>query len=52
MCEDFFVGPKPDSPAAEPNPNYHTAADRTIDYDYAAEIARAVTAAALTAANM
>jgi hypothetical protein len=50
-CEDFFVGPKPDSPEAEPNPNYHTGADKTIDYEYAAEIARAVAAAALTAAN-
>jgi bacterial leucyl aminopeptidase len=50
-CEDFFVGPKPDSPQAEPNPNYHTETDQKIDYNYAADIARAVTAAALTAAN-
>lgn len=50
-CEDFFVGPLPDSPEAEPNPNYHTELDTQIDYDYAADIARAVTAAALTAAN-
>jgi bacterial leucyl aminopeptidase len=50
-CEDFFVGPQPDSPPAEPNPNYHTAADKQIDYDYAADIARAVTAAALLAAQ-
>lgn len=50
-CEDFFAGPLPDSPEAEPNPNYHTEADREIDYDYAADIARAVTAAALMAAQ-
>ena len=50
-CEDFFVGPQPDSPPAEPNPNYHTGADKQIDYDYAADIARAVAAAALMAAQ-
>ena len=50
-CEDFFVGPKPESPPAQPNPNYHTESDKQIDYEYAAEIARAVTAAALVAAK-
>lgn len=50
-CEDLFVGPKPDSPEAQPNPNYHTESDKQIDYEYAAEIARAVTAAALVAAK-
>ncbi|HSE18964.1 MAG TPA: M20/M25/M40 family metallo-hydrolase [Pyrinomonadaceae bacterium] len=50
-CEDFFVGPKPDSPEAQPNPNYHTGLDKQIDYEYAANIARAVTAAAWKAAN-
>jgi hypothetical protein len=50
-CEDFFVGPKPDSPEAEPNPNYHTDLDKQIDYEYAASITRAVTAAAWKAAN-
>ena len=51
LCEDFFVGPKPDSPNAQPNPNYHKNTDKQIDYEYAADIARVVTAAALQAAN-
>lgn len=51
LCEDFFVGPKPDSPQAQRNPNYHKNTDKQIDYDYAADIARAVTAAALIAAQ-
>jgi len=50
-CEDFFVGPMPDSPPAQPNPNYHTNIDKQIDYEYAADIARAITAAALVAAQ-
>lgn len=50
-CEDFFVGPKTDSPAAQPNPNYHKDTDKQIDYEYAADIARAITAAAWSAAN-
>lgn len=51
VSEDFFVGPKPDSPAAAPNPDYHRRTDRRIDYEYAADIARAVAAAAWLAAN-
>lgn len=51
LCEDFFVGPKPDSPQAQPNPNYHKNTDKQIDYVYAADIARAVTAAALIASQ-
>ena len=51
ICEDFFVGPLPNSPLAQPNPNYHKNTDSRIDYEYAADIARAVTAAALIAAN-
>ena len=51
LCEDFFVGPGPDSPPAQPNPNYHKDTDRQIDYAYAADIARAVTGAALIAAQ-
>ncbi|HEX8291218.1 MAG TPA: M20/M25/M40 family metallo-hydrolase [Pyrinomonadaceae bacterium] len=51
LCEDFFAGPKPDSPDARPNPNYHRDTDKGIDYEYAAEIARAVAAAALLAAD-
>lgn len=51
LSEDFFAGPRDDSPDAEPNPNYHKRTDREIDYDYAADIARVVAAAALMAAN-
>lgn len=51
MCEDFFAGPRPDSPAAQPNPNYHRNTDKQIDYEYAADIARAVVAAALIVAD-
>ncbi len=48
--EDFFVGPNPDSPAPDPNPNYHLPADKTVNSLYAADIARAVAAAAWVAA--
>lgn len=51
VSEDFFVGPKPDSPPAAPNPDYHKGTDRRIDYEYAAHIVRAVAAAAWLAAN-
>jgi hypothetical protein len=50
--EDMFVGPQPDSPEAEPNPNYHKETDTFIDFDYAADIARAVAAAAWVTANL
>ncbi len=43
--EDFFVGPAPAGPG-EPNPNYHRRGDTLVDLDYAADIARAVAAAA------
>ena len=52
LSEDFFAGPKFNSPDAEPNPNYHKNTDRSIDYNYAADIARVVAAAALVAANL
>jgi Zn-dependent M28 family amino/carboxypeptidase len=51
LSEDFFAGPRADSPAATPNPNYHQNADREIDYEYAAAIARAVAAGAILAAK-
>lgn len=51
VSEDFFAGPKFDSPDAQPNPNYHKAGDRQIDYEYAADIARVIAAAALIAAE-
>ena len=49
--EDFFVGPQPDSPEAEPNPNYHQEQDDFVDFDYAADIARVIAAAAWQTAN-
>jgi leucyl aminopeptidase len=52
VSEDFFAGPKFDSPGAQPNPNYHKAGDRQIDYEYAADIARAIGAAALIVAGI
>lgn len=52
LSEDFFSGPKLESPDAEPNPNYHKRSDKSIDYEYAADISRVVAAAALFAANL
>jgi hypothetical protein len=52
VSEDFFAGPKFDSPDAQPNPNYHKSGDRQIDYEYAADIARAIAGAALIAAGI
>lgn len=49
--EDFFAGPHPDSPQSEGNPNYHKTADTFVDPEYAADIARAVAAAAWVTAN-
>lgn len=52
VSEDFFAGPKFNSPGAQPNPNYHKSADRRIDYEYAADIARIIAGAALIAADI
>lgn len=49
--EDFFVGPQPGSDP-EPNPNYHTTSDTFVDVDYAADIVRAMGAAAWVTANL
>jgi leucyl aminopeptidase len=49
--EDFFAGPGPAAPAPEPNPNYHLPADNAVNALYAADIARAVIAAAWVAAT-
>lgn len=49
--EDFFAGPLPTSPSAEPNPNYHKDRDTFVDFDYAADIARLVGAAVWLTAN-
>ena len=43
--EDFFIGPAPDSPDPQRNPNYHRVGDTTIVPDFAADIARVVAAA-------
>ncbi|MCY7336527.1 MAG: M28 family peptidase [Chamaesiphon sp.] len=50
--EDFFAGPLPTSPAAEPNPNYHRDGDTFVDLDYAADIARVIGAATWVTANL
>ncbi len=50
--EDFFAGPEPMSPDAEPNPNYHREGDTFVDFDYAADIARIIGAAAWLTANL
>jgi bacterial leucyl aminopeptidase len=50
--EDFFAGPLPTSPTAEPNPNYHRDGDTFVDFDYAADIARLVGAATWLTANL
>ncbi|MFI1979919.1 M28 family metallopeptidase [Streptomyces wedmorensis] len=46
VSEDLFPGPGPLAPDMERNPNYHLPADRTINADYATDLARATTAAA------
>jgi bacterial leucyl aminopeptidase len=51
VSEDFFPGPQSNSPAPQPNPNYHKRTDTTVDYGYAADVARVVAAAALLAAS-
>ncbi|BAY09920.1 M20/M25/M40 family metallo-hydrolase [Calothrix sp. NIES-2098] len=52
VSEDFFAGPLLDSPAAEANPNYHMKTDTFVDPEYAADIARAIAAAAWVTANI
>ncbi|PSB05126.1 M20/M25/M40 family metallo-hydrolase [Merismopedia glauca] len=52
VSEDFFAGPHTDSPAPEANPNYHMKTDTFVDLEYAAEIARAIAAAAWVTANL
>jgi bacterial leucyl aminopeptidase len=51
VTEDFFVGPKPNSPTQDPNPNYHLPADNAVNAIYAADITRAVAAAAWIAST-
>jgi hypothetical protein len=49
--EDFFAGPGPNAPQSEANPNYHKMSDTFVDHEYAADLARAVAAAAWASAN-
>ena len=51
MSEDFFIGPRPDSPEPQQNPNYHKPGDVIIDFKYTADIARVVGGAALLTAR-
>lgn len=51
ISEDFFAGPGSES-RAEPNPNYHRNSDTFVDAGYAADLARAVAAAAWLTANL
>lgn len=51
VSEDFFVGPGTDGPAPEENPNYHRPGDTLIDEEFAADIARALGAAAWVSAS-
>ena len=46
ISEDFFAGPFSTSPNAKLNPHYHQDRDTVVDFDYAADIARIVGAAA------
>jgi bacterial leucyl aminopeptidase len=49
--EDFFAGPGTAAPAPDPNPNYHLPADNAVNARYAADIARAIAAAAWIAST-
>lgn len=49
--EDLFAGPGPAAPPEEMNPEYHSPTDKSINAGYAADIARAVIAAAWVAAT-
>jgi bacterial leucyl aminopeptidase len=50
--EDYFSGPRSDSPNPEPNPYYHSRKDMVVDPVYAADIARVVAGAAWITANV
>jgi bacterial leucyl aminopeptidase len=49
--EDLFAGPRSGAPPAEMNPDYHLPTDAAINPGYAADIARAVIAAAWVTAT-
>jgi len=46
ISENFFTGPAANSPAAQANPQYHSAGDTVVDAGFAADIARVVAATA------
>ncbi len=46
VTQDFFEGPPAEKPDQKPNPQYHLPGDLHVDGNYAADIARAVAAAA------
>jgi hypothetical protein len=52
VSEDFFAGPQVDSPLHQDNPNYHKEEDTFVDFNYAADIARVIAAAAWVTANL
>lgn len=49
--EDFFAGPRFNSPDAQPNPNYHQSDDVVVNFEYASDISRVIGAAALSLAR-
>jgi bacterial leucyl aminopeptidase len=51
ICEDQNEGPLTTSPPHRENPDYHRRTDKKIDYQYGAEIARVVAAAAILKAK-
>jgi len=51
ISEDYNAGPLATSPPRRENPDYHRQSDKKIDYEYAAEIARVVAAAAIHVAK-
>jgi hypothetical protein len=51
VSEDFFVGPDADAPAPQENPNYHRPGDTFVAAGYAADITRALAAAAWATAS-
>ncbi|WP_414573827.1 M20/M25/M40 family metallo-hydrolase [Nostoc sp. CCY 9925] len=51
LSEDLFLGPPLPPVSIVNNPNYHTAHDLQVNFEYAADIARLVAAAAWVTAN-
>ena len=51
ISEDHYIDEGDPSPDPQYNPNYHESDDIEIDYTYAANVARAVTGAAILTAR-